>query len=344
MALKHRVRDLGAQLFWSLRLSRPQRTAADQLTIVTFHRVLLDPNASPLPNLVVTPTLLRGCLDFFAEHYTCLTVSQAVDRFFAGERPARPLLAVSFDDGRKDGFLHALPALRASHVPATFYVPAGCIDDTGPLWHDELAWIVRRLEEQGAADAVRERAAGLGVPELGATERADGGLVQRVVQYAKSLTEAERGTLIADLGERAGEISWPFWEEPMSWSELRQLTLEGHEVGSHSMSHGVLREELGADQHREVTESRRLLEEKLSEPVTSFCFPTGEYDDTTLRELRAAGYRNAVTTRPGPNDADADRFELRRFDIQGHLNANRRGEAHLPVLAWRLSQLPGTPR
>lgn len=343
MALKHHVRNLGAQLFWSLRLSYPRRTAAELLTIVTFHRVLPNPEGSPLPDLAVTPILLRGCLKFFAEHYTCLTVSQAVERFFAGKRPARPLLAVTFDDGRKDGFMHALPALRSRNVPATFYVPAGYVDDTSPLWHDKLAWIVRRLEEQGAADAIRERIPELGTNGVGATERQRGGLVRQVIQHAKSLAETKRAKLLTDLSEQAGEIIYPFWEEPMSWSELRQLKLEGHEVGSHSMTHTVLRDDLGADQHREIAGSRRLLEENLNGSVTSFCFPTGEYDRTTLRELRTAGYQNAVTTQPGPNVADTDRFELRRIDIQEHLNANRRGEARVPVLAWRLSQLPGTP-
>ncbi|MCP5055890.1 MAG: polysaccharide deacetylase family protein [bacterium] len=333
MALRHHVRDLGAQLLWHLRLSRPGRTAADQLTIITFHRVLPDPNDSPLPHLAVTPALLRGCLDFFADHYTCLTVSQATERFFSGERPARPLLAVSFDDGRKDGFLHALSALRATHVPATFYVPAGCVEDTKPLWHDALAWIVRRLEEQDATGAVREE-----LPELG-----DAALPHAVVQHAKKLSEQDRGALIARLGKLAGEMNFPFWEQPMNWSELRQLAQEGHEIGSHSMSHSVLREDLGADQHREVAASRLLLKEELNEPITSFCFPTGEYDDATLRELKNAGYQNAVTTQPGPNDANADCFELRRFDIQGPLNSNRRGELKQTVLAWRLSRLPGAP-
>jgi peptidoglycan/xylan/chitin deacetylase (PgdA/CDA1 family) len=170
----------------------------------------------------------------------------------------------------------------------------------------------------------------------------DGGaLVRPVLQHAKTLSETDRNAMITALRERAGELNLPSWEGPMSWSELRTLTREGHEVGSHSMSHSVLREDLCADQHREVAESRRVLEKNVRAPITSFCFPTGEYDDVTMREVHAAGYQNAVTTHPGQNSGDANPFELRRFDIQGGLNANRRGEAHAPVLAWRLSRLPG---
>ncbi|MCP5068126.1 MAG: polysaccharide deacetylase family protein [bacterium] len=334
MASQQRVRKLGARLFWSLRLGRAGRVAADQLTIITFHRILPDPDDSPLPHLAVTPKLLRGCLDYFAHHYTCLTVSEAATRFFAGDRPAKPLLAVSFNDGRKDGFLHGLSALRASHVPATFYVPAGRVDDTNSLWHDELARIVRQIEEHDATEFVREQ-----IPTL------DGaGLVRAVIQHAMTLSERKRDSLITRLREQAGQLTLPFWEQPMGWSDLQLLIQEGHEIGSHSMSHGVLREDLGSDPHREIAESRRLLEEKLKGPVTSFCYPTGEHDDATLRELKRAGYQNAVTTGQGLNDGAADHFGLRRFDVQEQLNSNRHGEADQALLAWNLSRLPGAPR
>ncbi len=124
----------------------------------------------------------------------------------------------------------------------------------------------------------------------------------------------------------------------MPWHELRQLVREGHEIGSHSMSHDVLLDSLGANQAAEVKDSRSRIERELSTTVRSFCFPTGEYDDTTLQEIRKAGYQSAVTTQWGANLRDADPFELRRYDIQGDLNADGKGGANQQVLAWRLSK------
>ncbi|MAE96800.1 MAG: hypothetical protein CL910_19295 [Deltaproteobacteria bacterium] len=335
MSLKHRLRDVGAQLLWSSGLTRPSRAGRDRLNIVTFHRVLPDPAASPLPHLAVTPDFLRNALRFFAQHYTCLTLSEAAKRFFDGDQPARPLLAVTFDDGRKDNFLHGVPALRAAGIRATFFVPAGRVDDTTPLWHDELGWLARHLLEEGQGDLLGSLA--------GRAELADRG-VHAVVQHAKGLPGPERESLLTFLRQRTGGISLPQWEGPMPWSELRQLMHEGYEIGSHSLSHDVLLDRLGADQRAEVFESKRLLEENLNTEVKSFCFPTGEYDATTLGEIREAGYQCAVTTRPGSNSRDSDPYELLRHDIQGERNRVAAGAVHVPVLAWRLSDFPGTAR
>lgn len=335
MSLKYWARDVGARLLWSTGLSNPARVGRDRLTIVTFHRVLPDPTSSPLPHLAVTPDFLRSALRFFAEHFTCLPLSEAARRFFDGDQPARPLLAVTFDDGRKDGFFHGLPALRATGMRATFFVPAGRVDDTSPLWHDELGWLARHLLERGEEDVLGSLA--------GRSELAKRG-VHAVVQHAKGLPGSERESLLSFLRQRAGDLSLPYWEGPMPWNELRQLVREGHEVGSHSLSHDVLLDRLGADQRAEVFESKRLLEENLNTAVRSFCFPTGEYDDTTLDEIRSAGYECAVTTLWGGNSRDTERYELRRFDIQGEPNRAASGGVRVPVLAWRLSELPGTPR
>ncbi len=320
---------MGARALWTLGLSKPTRVARDRLTIVTFHRVLPEPSVSPLPHLAVTPNFLRSALRFFAEHYTCLTLSKAVERFYAGDAPNRPLMAVTFDDGRKDNFLHGLPALRSTGVPATFFVPAGRVDDPTPLWHDELGWLTRHLLEKDDTDLLSKYLEG---------QNGDTDAIHHVVQQAKNLSSQKREKLIVRLRERAGELPLPSWEGPMPWNELRQLVREGHEIGSHSMSHDVLLDSLGANQAAEVKDSRSRIERELSTTVRSFCFPTGEYDETTLREIRSAGYESAVTTHWGANLRDADPYELRRYDIQGELNGNGKGGVHQPVLAWRLSK------
>ncbi len=334
MRPKDWIRNVGAGFLWRTGLSLPARTGRDRLTIVTFHRVLPDPAASPLPHLAVTPDFLRSALGFFSENYTCLPLAKAASAFFAGERPQRPLLAVTFDDGRKDNFLHGLPALRSTGLRATFFVPAGQVEDTSPLWHDELAWIARHLLQKERAEVL-----GSHFPEL----VLDGDAVHAVVQSAKALAGEQRRKLLTALRAEATDLRLPSWEGPMPWSELRQLAREGHEIGSHSMSHDVLLDRLGADQETEVAESRRKIEEETGAVVRSFCFPTGEYDETTLREIRAAGYACAVTTKWGSNDEATPPLELRRIDVQGDRNAGRGGRVNPAVLAWRLSRLPGTP-
>jgi peptidoglycan/xylan/chitin deacetylase (PgdA/CDA1 family) len=82
---------------------------------------------------------------------------------------------------------------------------------------------------------------------------------------------------------------------PMSWDEVRELVRLGWEIGSHTRSHPHLTT-LGEDQALdELTGSRQVCEERLQAPCRSLAYPFGDWDDTTVRRARAAGYERAVT-------------------------------------------------
>jgi peptidoglycan/xylan/chitin deacetylase (PgdA/CDA1 family) len=342
MSLKHRVRDVGARALFGLGLSAPARTARDRLTIATFHRVLTaqECRASPFPGLAVTPELLDGCLAFFTEHFTCLPLAEAWSAFQRGERPARPLLSVTFDDGRQDNFDRARPALARHGVNGTFFIPAGFVGSRELMWHDALAWGVDTWRKANVTDARAWLAEAL---RGGRLPGDDAALAHAAVAVVKDWHADDRDALLEHLVARAGRTEAPDWERAMGADALATLAAEGHEIGSHSMSHAVLLERLGADLEQEVSGARSRLQELLGLAVDGFCFPTGLYDGATLDAVAAAGHSYAVTTRWGGNPAGAKPFELRRFDIEGRRNATAGGTVDRSVLAWRLSELPGAP-
>jgi peptidoglycan/xylan/chitin deacetylase (PgdA/CDA1 family) len=77
--------------------------------------------------------------------------------------------------------------------------------------------------------------------------------------------------------------------------ELRALSAAGVELGAHTVSHPDLRELPGAEQEREVRESREHVERITGAPVASFAYPFFFYDDAVQAAVRAAGLRSAVT-------------------------------------------------
>jgi peptidoglycan/xylan/chitin deacetylase (PgdA/CDA1 family) len=73
-----------------------------------------------------------------------------------------------------------------------------------------------------------------------------------------------------------------------------------------------------AAQQAEITESKRMLDHQLGQPVTSFCYPAGHFNADSLRIVQAVGYEQAVVT---PWKADlicAGRFTLKRVGIYQH--------------------------
>jgi peptidoglycan/xylan/chitin deacetylase (PgdA/CDA1 family) len=87
----------------------------------------------------------------------------------------------------------------------------------------------------------------------------------------------------------------------------------GIEIGSHTVTHPVLTR-VAADRLRhELEQSRSRLEDMLGHPVTMFCYPNGAYDRTVRNAVARAGYRLAVTSDDGLNDATIDPLAIRRI-------------------------------
>ncbi|MEM1415024.1 MAG: polysaccharide deacetylase family protein [Myxococcota bacterium] len=326
------VRDA---LAWLLGRSGMTATQPELLTVVTFHRVLPEAERDdyPMPGLVVTPEELRWFLEFFQEHYTCGTAIEAHARFRAGERPNKPFLGITFDDGQLDNYRWAKPELERLGLRASFYVPTDALATGEPLWHDRLAYAARALIHQ-QPDAARARLAALDVPWGDANATVAG-----TVQAVKALAPEVRRAWVQDVEREAGGPTAPSWDGFMSPAQLRELVANGHEVGSHSVSHALLPQLDDDALARELEESKRLLEGHLDREVPGFCYPNGDHDRRVAAAVAAAGYTYAVTTSWGPNRTTTSPFRLHRCDVQSETSRSALGSLSASRMAWRLSPL-----
>jgi len=340
MGLKARLRDVAAQALDRLGATRPARSARGQLTIVTFHRVLPENErrAYPFPGLAVTPDELRWHLRWLRGHFHCATLADAHGAVSAGEEGEHPWLAVTFDDGQLDNFVHAAPVLAEERVPASFFVPVAHLESGQPLWHDRVGFAV---------------SAALGAPASSAELKAmlqDHGLAvgaptpDSVTAGAKALAEAPRRVLVEELEAAFGPDRIPGWAGMMDWDQLGKLAAAGHEIGSHTMTHPILPSCDDERLARELADSRRRLEAQLAIEVESFCYPNGDADARVGDAVRSAGYRRAVTTRWGLNRRGQDPMALQRCDIRAEHSVDARGALSSARLAWRLSGLHPGPR
>ncbi|MDD7931031.1 polysaccharide deacetylase family protein [Actinomycetospora straminea] len=89
----------------------------------------------------------------------------------------------------------------------------------------------------------------------------------------------------------------------MNADQARAVELSGMEVGSHTLSHAHLPALEPDEVHREVTESRAILEDVIRSRVTGFAYPYGDVTSREVNAVRAAGYQHAsaVKHQPGAN-------------------------------------------
>ena len=116
----------------------------------------------------------------------------------------------------------------------------------------------------------------------------------------------------------------------MSWDQLRELSAAGFELGSHTSNHVPLPDLSDEECERELSDSRRRLEDELQRAVRHFAYPYGAYDSEDAARV-ARHYATATTTDMRFLKARDDRGRLPRIDAYYLRNPERR----LPVFGPR---------
>lgn len=116
--------------------------------------------------------------------------------------------------------------------------------------------------------------------------------------------------------EQDGEGNRPL----LSWQQIQELDASGIECGTHSHTHPQLDLLSRLQANEEVTISKRILEEHLERPVTSFAYPHGYYTAETQRLLRKAGYTSACTVKYAMSTTETNAFALTRLLVEPTTN------------------------
>jgi peptidoglycan/xylan/chitin deacetylase (PgdA/CDA1 family) len=97
----------------------------------------------------------------------------------------------------------------------------------------------------------------------------------------------------------------------MDWNQLGELVDRGFSIGSHTVTHRALTRLSEGEISYELTESRRMLEERLGVDVRTFCYPWGEWAPHIRDAVAEAGYWAACDDVGGTTN---EQFVLARAD------------------------------
>lgn len=103
----------------------------------------------------------------------------------------------------------------------------------------------------------------------------------------------------------------------LDWDQVRALEAGGWTIGSHTVRHLDLRSLKGKSLEDELVLARNVLRENTGQPILSFCYPSGRFDDSVVQAVKAAGYCGAVTTNPGTATLLDAPFTLKRLRVDG---------------------------
>ena len=306
-----------------LPLSR--RSAHPKFVVLCYHRVGMGgvPLFSELP-----PEVFEAQMRYIRERYRVVSLDELCDEM---EKPARKedAVAVTFDDGYRDLYAHALPVLRKYRVPATIYLPVDSIETGQVPWYDRI-FLALRVFPRDNFEIVLDRPHSFRLGSFESRLRA----AAEIIGYLRALPDGLRrefcGALEAQVELPEDELK----DRMLTWDQIRSMGREGITFGSHTMTHPAISRLTATQLERELGDSKKVLEERIGKPAVHFAFPFGKPADNgtaALPFLRQYGYRTATTTVEGANVPGANAYELRRTQIVN--------ERSLSMFAFKLNQL-----
>jgi len=318
---------IAAALYYSgaLFLLRRIKTAGYPV-ILNYHRVLdgaaARKQAVP-PGMYVRPRTFEKQLRYLARRYRVVTMEELLAERKSINDAARPLCAITFDDGWRDNYEQALPLLRKHRMPATLFVSTNFIGSDHTPWFYRLGHILHTLSEASDDAGDKLLSSGLDLPPalrrwLATSSAERQRSADAVIEALKDLPAPELESIVGRLQKALivqHSSSNGNGAATLDWRQLREMASSSIEIGSHGLTHMILTQMPLQEAKTELQESKRCIEEHVEVRVGGFSYPNGNHSPELETLVRNSGYRYACTTRPGPVDPGDSPYALKRIRV-----------------------------
>jgi peptidoglycan/xylan/chitin deacetylase (PgdA/CDA1 family) len=235
--------------------------------VLAFHRVLRSSDFDQCyePYIAMSASVFEDFLKLLCSEFWPVSLEQLIKQP-EGEN-GRQRVAVTFDDGWEDTYSVAYPLLLRYEVPATVFLCTGLMnDDRHMLPEERFARIWNCCEERGKLPQLQGDLRKWGV--FSASVARDGWAIR-----LKRLPLDAKLMMLSHL-EESYRISHDVSRRFMTWDDARTMQRGGIRFGSHTVRHSTLKIEQQSTILKELSESRRMMNEQLGETADYLAYPT----------------------------------------------------------------------
>jgi peptidoglycan/xylan/chitin deacetylase (PgdA/CDA1 family) len=191
-------------------------------------------------------------------------------------------LIITLDDGHKSNY-ELKPLLERYDVPATIFLCSGIVDTKRHFW-----WYHKIGNDYSLKDL-------------------------------KNIPNKERLEILRGFGfEETKEFDD---REALSKNEIEDMKLMV-DFQSHTVFHPVLPNCATEEAYKEISQSKKDLEERYGLKIYALSYPNGDYSDREISIAKKEGYTCGITVDVGFNSQDTDIFKLKRFSIRDGADIN----------------------
>jgi peptidoglycan/xylan/chitin deacetylase (PgdA/CDA1 family) len=134
-------------------------------------------------------------------------------------------------------------------------------------------------------------------------------------QYTQALPVLRKLGWVAD--ENIQLSGLPPSQGGLTTSQVKGMVDAGWELDTQGISHADLITLDATQLHYEIDTARKTIQRRYGVPVNWFCYPSGHYDTTVIKAVRAAGYIGSTTVIPGWAGPSNDPYRLPRLRVLG---------------------------
>lgn len=269
--------------------------------IIMLHRVLPEKITNRIHNhktLEISIKQLEDLIIFFKNHsYSFLSIDEFYAQISKSELK-KPFVVFTFDDGYKDNLTYAYPIFKKYNVPFTVYITTSFPDNKAVIWWYMLEDYIVKNTSLTLVDGGQKYSFNFSTLE----EK------EKAFQKIRKIFIQKPENELMDFTKQVFNISEEYIteynkENCLSWNEIYGLSRESLvTLGAHTVNHVGLAHLSAQEAEWEMSESKKILEEKTGTIINHFSYPFGGINEAGVREfelIKQLGFHTATTTRTG---------------------------------------------
>lgn len=245
---------------------------------------------------------LERQLDHLQAHYEIVALEEGLRRLATGEFSARPMVAITVDDGYFDNRSLFFPIMRNRSLPASIFVATDYLD-TGRLpWPTRINAALHYATHRTIVHPIK-------------LDLANPAANRILKQYLARLGTQEREGVLEAIEAALAPVNVREIP-PLTWDAVREMSAAGMTIGSHTACHGWLDGLSYADIEDELTHSRTRIETETGIPCRFIAYPNGNWSQTVIELSRKTGYHYGLSQDCGVNfTSNLQPFSLKRIEV-----------------------------
>jgi peptidoglycan/xylan/chitin deacetylase (PgdA/CDA1 family) len=326
---------------------KPTRQKRRWPIVLMYHRVIEQSDITGLqPGMYVTIDSFDRQATYLSRKYNVLSMADFVSGLSDNREYNYNDLLITFDDGWRDNYENAFPILKKYRVPATIYLATDFIGTNRNFWFQEISSILTRQKNQQKqiADILSAILAKYHNSSMAGKLLSENMLelvadTDRCIERLKQLEPEINYEIVAELGKLPSNnpITNLDDRQLLDWDEVLLMNKENINFGSHGLSHKLMNLLDLSEVTRELTESKKIIEERLGKSVSTFTYPNGNCNEEIIKLTEQAGYACAFIA--GKNRDESiknDKFAIERIGVHNDISIGLTGKFSKAMFALHI--------